>query len=280
MAMSWRGQVLEVLYGPVSMRISAASGGRPHEAGARAAGQQAERALDELSSYRSVASQPRPLLPSGRGVPRVLRLMIDAVDRAGDPTLTPMAAVAGSIAQVALEAALASGAHTVLVENGGDIALVVGHDDVVRVGVARSLADRRPTHVIAVTADDGIGGICSSGLGGRSFTRGIAEMTAVAAENAALADACATVVANAVFVDDPGIVQRPAAELDPNTDIPTLLVTDHVGALTRVALHAALSEGIRKAQELLAVGTIAGAVIGVGGRPRAVVPAGFAEPVE
>lgn len=280
MAMSWRGQILEVRYGPVRMRISARSRGCLHQAGALAAGRRAEQALHELSSYRSAALQPRPLLPSSRGLPRVLSLMIEAVDRAGDPTLTPMAAVAGSIAQVALEAALSLGASTIIVENGGDIALAVGDGEVVRVGVARSLADRRPTHVITVTADSAIAGVCTSGLGGRSFTRGIAETTAVAAESPALADACATVIANAVYVDDPAIRRRPARELDPDTDIPTLLVTCHVGDLPPTTLERALSEGTREARKLLAMGAIAGAVVGVSGNRRIVVPPGFASPLE
>jgi ApbE superfamily uncharacterized protein (UPF0280 family) len=190
-----------------------------------------------------------------------------------------MAAVAGSIAQVALEAALAAGAQTVVVENGGDIAITVAQGEVVRVSVARSLEDRRPTHVIAVTADSAIGGVCTSGLGGRSFTQGIAEAATVAAETAAIADACATVVANAVYVDDPGIERRPAIELDPDTDIPNLLVTWRVADLGDAALRAALSAGRHKAEELLAQGAIAGAVVGVAGDRRTVVPAGFALPV-
>lgn len=274
----WNGPILELRYGPIAMRIAASRNGRQHESGALAAARAAEEALHAVAPCHPMSRQAVSPLPSSEHLPRALRLMHDAVERAGDRTLTPWAAVAGSIAQVAMEAALAAGARTVTVENGGDIALTAGDDTVIRVGVAQNLADRRPTHVLAVDAGTGIHGVCSSGLGGRSFTRGIAEMVTVAAEDAALADACATIIANAVFADDPAIEQAPAFQLDPSTDIPILLVTTHLGAIAPETLRKALHAGRRKAQGLLAQETILGAVIAVSGLPRVVLPDGFATP--
>ncbi len=178
-----------------------------------------------------------------------------------------------------MEAALAAGARTVVVDNGGDIAVAVEPGDAVRVGVARSLADRRPTHVIVVTHDSGIGGVCTSGLGGRSFTRGIAEATVVVARTAAVADACATVVANAVTCDDPGIERCLAAELDPDTDIPDLPITRRVGQLPVAARKVALRAGTHEARRLRAHGLIIGAVLGVDGLPRVVIPSSLATPL-
>lgn len=280
MTLFWTREVLEVDYGPVSMRIRAVRDGRLHTVGAIAAGRRAEQALEELSRFRSVASQPVSSLASAKDVPRVLRLMMEAVYQCEDSTLTPMAAVAGSMAQVALAAAVEAGAGTVIVENGGDIAVAVGEGDMVRIGVAKSLADRHITHVIAVTAAAGIGGVCTSGMGGRSLTQGIAESATVAAETAGLADACATIVANAVYAEDPAIERCRAAELDPDTDIPALFVTCHVGPLSDATLDGALIAGAMKVHNLLEKGAIKGAIIGVNGRKKAVIPRGVALPFD
>ncbi len=77
-----------------------------------------------------------------------------------------------------------------------------------------------------IRAEDGIGGIATSGWRGRSFSLGIADAVTVLAETAAAADAAATIIANAVDLPGhPGIVRQPASSLQPDSDLRDLPVT-------------------------------------------------------
>ena len=60
---------------------------------------------------------------------------------------------------------------------------------------------------------------------------GIADSVTVLARTGAVADAAATLIANAVDVDDPAIRREPAAELAPDSDLGDRLVTVEVGPL-------------------------------------------------
>ncbi len=75
-------------------------------------------------------------------------------------------------------------------------------------------------------------GVTTSGVGGRSLTRGIASAVTVLAANASVADAAATAIANACFVEDDRIIQVPAEKIDPNTDLTGIRVTTEVGPLS------------------------------------------------
>lgn len=275
----WRDAfILEVLHGPLSLRIRAHSDGATDSSSAEEAAKAALGALEELAPLRRMLATPAWRLRPSPGWPRVLRLMVDAALQTGDHTLTPMAAVAGSIAQVALEAGMHVGVGTMVVENGGDIALVVAPGDSVRIGVAESIGRRRPTHVVTIDSSSGIGGICTSGLGGRSFTRGVAEAAVAVSHTAALADACATVIGNATYVAHPAVEQRRARDLDPATDIPDLLVTTRVGSLPDDVVSRSLEQAVSVARQLIVGGTIQGAVVRVCGRA-VLLPPKIAEPV-
>ncbi|MCZ7662896.1 MAG: UPF0280 family protein [Thermoleophilia bacterium] len=263
---------IDLDHGPVSLRVLARRTGIPHTAAARKAAEAAEQALAQLAPLLTTASVPATELKFDERWPRVLQLMVEAAKRTGDPTATPMIAVAGSIAEVSLREALAAGAGTVIVENGGDIALAVERGDSVRVGIARSLVDRTIGHTLTITGPSQIGGICTSGLGGRSFTRGIAEAAVALSASASQADACATLLGNATFMEDPAITQVPAGCLDPNSDIPHFLVTVSVGRLAEAMIHSALSLARKKAQELIARGLLQGALVTVQGTSTIVLP--------
>jgi hypothetical protein len=83
----------------------------------------------------------------------------------------------------------------------------------------------------------------------------------VLARSAAMADAAATVIANAVDVDDPRIVRRPACELKDDTDLGEIPVTVDVPPLDAAQVQAALRRGARRARELQAAGLIHAAVL-------------------
>ena len=201
----------------------------------------------------------------------VARRMLAAVWPFRRGYITPMAAVAGAVAEEILEAiATIPGLLVAHVNNGGDIALFLAPRQVLRVGLVPSLERAVPEGLVRLTAADPVRGIATSGWPGRSFSRGIADAVTVLAATAAQADAAATVIANAVDADDPAVRRAPADSLDPDSDLGALPVTVGVGALPRAAIEAALDAGEAVAETLLQRGLIEGALLVVQGALRMV----------
>jgi ApbE superfamily uncharacterized protein (UPF0280 family) len=80
-----------------------------------------------------------------------------------------------------------------------------------------------------------------------------------------LADAAATAVANASFLEDAQVWRRPAEELDPYTDLPGLEITVKVGPLSEEKKSKAVSKAIRRAEDLVRREVILGAFVAVQG---------------
>jgi len=130
--------------------------------------------------------------------PRVIELMLRAGELA---EVGPFAAVAGAISQVAAEAARNAGAKNVLVENGGDIAIIGARD--FRVGIFAGDARSSGKIGFLVRAGELPIGICtSSGTVGHSLSFGEADAVVAIAREASVADAAATSIANEVGGDD------------------------------------------------------------------------------
>ena len=179
--------------------------------------------------------------------------------------VTSMAAVAGSVADEIVAFYRRPGIARAWVNNGGDIALHLAPGASVRVGLFADLArfDGSPRSVasgidgaFAVTEAMPVRGVATSGWRGRSFSLGIADSVTVLAATAAQADAAATMIANAVNLDDPRIARRPACELKDDSDLGDLLVTVDVPPLGDGAAQAALRAGLARARELRACGLI------------------------
>ena len=136
--------------------------------------------------------------------------MIASVISMGEPDLTPMAAVAGTIADFVADFLFDAGMTKVIVNNGGDIAIRLREGASVSVGIRDDLGKDRFSHVLHLDSSERSWGIATSGLGGRSLTRGIASAACVVGRNASIADAAATVVGNAVCVEDESIIRREA----------------------------------------------------------------------
>ncbi|MES2711677.1 MAG: UPF0280 family protein [Pseudomonadota bacterium] len=176
--------------------------------------------------------------------------------------ITPMAAVAGAIAEHVLAAIATDPAiRRAHVNNGGDIALHLAPAESLRVGLVRSLAQAAPEGWVEVTHALPVRGIATSGWPGRSFSRGIADAVTVLAERAADADAAATIIANAVDAEHPAVRREPAQALDPDSDLGDLLVTTGVDLLPEAVVNAALDAGARVAEGLRAAGHIVAAVL-------------------
>lgn len=226
--------------------------------------------VDELPRLRSPES-PNLAPPAGP----IARRMVAAVRACAGGFVTPMAAVAGSVAdEAAAVLAAQPDIEHAFVNNGGDIALHLAPGARLSVGVVPSLREAILRARIEVASGSAVRGVATSGRQGRSHSMGIADAVTVLARNAALADAAATLVANAVDVDHPGIRRKPARSLDEESDLGDRPVTVAVPALEPEAIDAALDAGERAARALRTRGVIEEAALTVQGRWRVLEDAG------
>ena len=257
------GKRLHLQDGPIDLVIEAKGRAADVRAAYQAAAHRFTGLLDELCAelveLRQAADPVQCKLEGG-----VARRMHAAVAPfAADQFITPMAAVAGSVAEEILGALLgAAPLDRAYVNNGGDIALYLTGGEQFTVG----LMDRPDHHgvlqTISVEADNPARGIATSGRHGRSFSLGIADAVTVLARTASQADAAATIIANAVDLPGhPAIIRCPANELQPDSDLGARPVTRDVGVLRDVEIDEALRAGVNRAQQLLAAGLIEGAAL-------------------
>ena len=217
-----------------------------------------------------------PLLrtPLGDTPPRlrhpVARRMVEACWPHRLEHISPMAAVAGAVAEHVLAGIVEHPVRVAHVNNGGDIALYLTPGASLRVGLCADLSGGRADALARLGPADGVGGIATSGWPGRSFSRGIADAVTVLAGRAADADAAATIIANAVDADHPAITRRPAGSIDPDSDLGDLPVTVAVGALPLMLVQLALARGARVAERLVGRGVIKAALLRLQGESLAV----------
>ncbi len=192
--------------------------------------------------------------------------------------ITPMAAVAGAIADEVLAAIVSGGGlDRAYVNNGGDIALHLTPGQSLTAGVVEVQDSPALDARVALTHGMPVRGLATSGWRGRSLSLGIADAVTVLAPCAADADAAATLIANAVDVDHPTVRRRPADALRDDTDLGARLVTVGVGPLSPAAIDTALSAGARMAEGMRARGLAHGAYLALQGRVRVVVEEGAAK---
>jgi ApbE superfamily uncharacterized protein (UPF0280 family) len=191
---------------------------------------------------------------------------------AADTFITPMAAVAGAVAEEILSAMLAAAPlQRAYVNNGGDIALHLADGATFAVGLRDRPDASGVLRTMTIRSDDAIGGVATSGRHGRSFSLGIADAVTVLARMASQADAAATIIANAVDLPGhPAIARQPACDILPESDLGHLRVTRDVGALDENEIAEALAAGEAQALQLLAAGLIDGAVLHLSGKLRTV----------
>jgi ApbE superfamily uncharacterized protein (UPF0280 family) len=211
----------------------------------------------KLAILRAPVGEFRPMVMNP-----IARRMVDAVWPYRDVFVTPMAAVAGAVAEHVLATMVeAATLQRAIVNNGGDIALHLAEGEAVRAGVVGDLSLPKMDAAIEIASSDPVRGIATSGWRGRSQSLGIADSVTVLAESAAMADAAATMIANAVNVDDPAIHRLPACEVRDDSDLGDLPVTVAVGLLSSQKAELALENGVLRAAELRARGLIAAAYL-------------------
>jgi ApbE superfamily uncharacterized protein (UPF0280 family) len=128
--------------------------------------------------------------------PEVARLMAQAAQKA---KVGPMAAVAGVIADLAVKDMIDSGCKVAVVEDGGeaytvsnqpiDVGFAAGHEP-----LSKEMGFRLKQFPVGVAT--------SSGKFSHAFSFGDADAVTIFADNAGLADAVATAVANLIKGDD------------------------------------------------------------------------------
>jgi uncharacterized protein len=259
--------------GPMRLTIQARKNGRFDMAAARQAGHFAFACLAQVAACQHLLHQGTAKLTEGDLLEKldpqqfpVPVTMVKNTWAIHSPDLTPMAAVAGSIADGVADFLFQKGCTKVIVDNGGDIAVRLSGAETARVGVRSDISSAKITHVLTLDSRSPSWGINTSGLGGRSVTRGIATAATVLAHCSARADAAATDIANACFADDKGIVQVPAGQLDPMTDIPDIPVTVLVKDLKPDTIDRSLERSLDRAKGYVEAGLILGAIITAGGK--------------
>jgi uncharacterized protein len=266
------GRRLHLQDGPIDLILEAFGALEAIRAGYQAAATRFRGLLDELCDELQLLRMPAH---PGRCLvhgPVARRMHAAVAPFAADSFITPMAAVAGSVAEEILDAMTAAANLTkAYVNNGGDIALHLSPRECFTIG----LIDRpdRPSLLgkAVLSSADGISGIATSGWRGPSFSLGIADAVTILAAQASQADAAATIVANAV--DLPGhasIVRVPAQELQQDSDLGRRLVTREVGSLDPAEIQEALGRGMSCAKRLLAAGLIQAAALHLQGETRVI----------
>lgn len=248
------GGRLHLQHGPIDLILSADGPGRASAfAAARA---RFDTVLEELVS--ELPELRRPISPdyaTPRG--RVARRMARATRPFADQFITPMAAVAGSVAdEILAQMCRAGELSRAYVNNGGDIALHLAPGQSYRSRVRHH--DGSDIADIEIAHGQLIDGIATSARHGRSLSLGIADSVTVLAQSAAKADAAATLIANAVDLapDHPAIARRPATQLDDTSDLGDLLVVTACARLRPDEVAQALAAGANAARPMIAAGLV------------------------
>ena len=251
---------LHLNHGPIDLVIGAEGPGRAQamEAAQRRFDGMLQALVDELAILRQPQPAPRPAGP-------VARAMHAATAPFAPAFITPMAAVAGSVADAICHAMAACDLASAHVNNGGDVALYLAPGQRLTVAIADS--DARAV----IPADSPVRGIATSGWRGRSQSLGIADSVTVLARTAAEADAAATMIANAVDLPGhPAIRRIPACDLRDDSDLGARRVTTHVGPLEPAEIARALDAGAAFADTCRARGLIHAAWLTLAGDSRSV----------
>ena len=224
--------------------------------------------LDELCGELPLL-RARVTPTSARPAGIVARRMTDAVaPLCVQRFITPMAAVAGAVAEEVLSAMTAAAPlRRAYVNNGGDIALHLLPDESFVIGMVDQPDLPSLIGSAKISGHDTVRGVATSGWRGRSFSLGIADAVTVLARSAAAADAAATLVANAVDLPGhPAIARAPANSRDPQSDLRERLVTVGVGKLSEHEIDEALMAGLEEAERLRRAGVLEAAALQLRGQ--------------
>ena len=256
-------------HGPIDLVIEAWGEAREVQAAYEQAWARFQDVLDTL-----VAELPLLRAPVGAAYPLargpVAKRMVAAVWPHRKVFITPMAAVAGAVADETL-AALRAGRTLAkaYVNDGGDIAIWLASGESLDAGIVDNPLQPIPNSTVRLASPCGL---ATSGWRGRSQSLGIADAVTVLARSAAGADAAATLIANAVNVEHPAVRRLPAREVKEDSDLGDLRVTVAVGALPPASVAKALEKGCTLARAMRRAGLIHAAYLSLQGQVRVARP--------
>jgi ApbE superfamily uncharacterized protein (UPF0280 family) len=268
------GRRLHLHDGPIDLIIEASGTSQAISTAYKAAARRFVSILDELCSELPLLrnqAQKNSERPRGAVAQRMFAAVEPYCERC---FVTPMAAVAGAVAETILDSMLGvAPLDRAYVNDGGDIAIHLNENQSYKIGMVERPDRPCLFGSLEISAADPVRGIATSGWRGRSFSLGIADAVTVLADSAAAADAAATVIANAVNLPDHrGITRVPAREISPDSDLGDLLVTRSVELLSDSEIAAALDSGVRVAETLRAQGLIHSSALRLQGHTRVVSP--------
>lgn len=249
------GGRLHLQHGPIDLIIKAEGKSAAIANAYRLAGERFEKVLTELVSELALLRQASD--PGRKPLSPVAQRMWQATTLSPGTFITPMAAVAGSVADEILHVMTRDTAdlNKVFVNNGGDIALWKNAKESFSIELAIIPVPTNNQHRRAITlhigGNDQIGGVATSGRHGRSLSLGIADSVTVLAKNAAIADTTATLIANAVNIKSNKVKRLPASEVELESDLGEQLVTVDVEQLDDNERDMALRKGMQETQEFL-----------------------------
>jgi uncharacterized protein len=274
------GGRLHLQDGPIDLIIGAKGNAANIRVAYDAAAQRFTGLLDELCAELAELRKPADLSKCMLEGPIARRMHAAVAPFAADQFVTPMAAVAGAVAEEILGAMLTDASlDRAYVNNGGDIALHLGNREQFTLGIMDRPDRLGVMRTMIVDADDAARGVATSGRHGRSFSLGIADSVTVLAHTASQADAAATIIANAVDLPGhPAITRCPAHDLQPDSDLGARLVTREVGELSDDEIGRALDAGTLRARQLLARGLIERAALCLHGEVAVVGMSGLEMP--
>lgn len=248
------GNRLHLNHGPIDVILQGWGDPRALQQGYAAVADRFPAILPELCAELPALRAPDAALHGP-----VARRMAAATTPFRPAFITPMAAVAGAVAEEILRAFLRPGITRAYANNGGDIALHLDPGESLTCAIAArpGMADR-----LTIRHADPVRGIATSGWRGRSHSLGIADAVTVLAATAPMADAAATMIANAVDLPGhPAITRRPARDLAPDSDLGPRPVTTAVAPLDPAEIAAALDAGEAAARAFRQQGLVEAAAL-------------------
>jgi ApbE superfamily uncharacterized protein (UPF0280 family) len=264
---------LHLQYGPIDIVITVEGDGDAEVRAEKAMEFRFRTILDELVDELPLLRADIASRPSPRG--DVARRMVAATSdlHSGD-FATSMVAVAGAVADTIADVGWASASlRRLIVNNGGDIAIRQVPHASTTVGVVDDVTSGRVVGRLHVAGDSGVGGVATSGWGGRSVSFGVADAVTVIARTAAEADVAASLIANAVDVPGhPAIERRRACDVKDDSDLGERLVTCGVGALDTDDVDRALDAGVVRAELALLSPAVIGVILCLQERRRFLLP--------
>ncbi|MGD9577899.1 MAG: FAD:protein FMN transferase [Syntrophorhabdus sp.] len=235
--------------GPASLVVNGEKQGAPYDFNRFKLEEKIRNILEDIKEYLPILKQKAYKIKNTKHLPDVPRIMVEAVKTIDEMSLTPMAAVAGSVSDALKEFIKGEGLDNISINNGGDISVFDSCGKGLKVGIGDIHTGETSPYTISIYGLTDYG-LATSGFGGRSFTLGLADSVTVVAATGAVADAAATFLCNNTNTYTDQVRRKKAIEIDPLTDIPDEYVTIEINKLSEEIITESLEKGFQLASNI------------------------------